>query len=137
VTPGTGGPFRPPKVPRPRAPLANNPGQLPFTGAATPSVLVAGFVLFGLGLLLLFFGRDKRVVVPVTMTPRATGARARASQSGGPSPRAERLGYRVFVPGRGAFASFADAEQALLDHRWARAGCPRLGAAGHRRSDNG
>jgi hypothetical protein len=116
--------------------LANGPAQLPFTGAATPSVLLVGFVLFGLGLLLLFFGRDRRAVVPVTTTPPATGARA--FQTDGPSSRAERaLGYRVFVPGRGAFASFADAEQALLDHRWARAGCPRLGAPGHRRSDNG
>jgi hypothetical protein len=129
------GPFRPPKVPRPRASLKQGPSELPFTGAATPSTLLLGCGLLALGLLLMVFGRARRPAVHLVAAPRAPSSRGKERKPGDPAARAARgLGYRVFVPGRGAFSSVADAEQPVLDRRWARAGCPRLGAPGRRRS---
>jgi len=58
------------------------------------------------------------------------------ARTAAPERRAPRIGYHVFVPGRGSFATVDEAEQELLDRRWARAGSPTLGAPGTRREED-
>lgn len=90
--------------------------------------------LLALGLWLSWFGRNKRTRgaragLPLTSRPGPARAdTARQAQLDMPRLR----GYAVSVGGSPAFTSLDDAERHILDRRWARAGCPRLGGNGRR-----
>lgn len=123
-----GGPFKPPahhRLKRARPAKPTTAPTLPFTGL--PLVTI-----FGIGLALLLGGL---LIFATNRRPLAAAAPALAGMpftAVSPRPSRERVtrprDYRVFVPGRGTFASIDAAEQAQLDRRWARFGSRTFGA---------
>ena len=135
TTRGGGGPFTPPPgQPSHSTPAPHAKPPLPFTGLSLRSLIGLGLALLVGGLLIRFLARGGRgLLVPAMPYTPAVALRTAAL------PRrldvaAQRFDYRVFVPGVGSGASIDEAEQSLLDRRWARFGSPTLGSPGRRRA---
>jgi hypothetical protein len=127
-----GGPSTPPPT-RPSHPTATrNAPPLPFTGLPLTSLTGVGLALLVAGLLIRFFARGSRGSLVPAMALVPAGALGRATAPGGLLVEARPFDYRVCVPGFGSGASIDEAEQKLLDRRWARFGSRTLGAPGRR-----
>jgi hypothetical protein len=122
-----GGPFKPPtrhRLKRAHPARPSTTPTLPFTGLPLATIFGIGLALLlgGCGLFALTRRRVAGGPVALAGTPFSMPVRARM-------PLVEKpRDYRVFVPGRGSFASIDDAEQDQLDRRWARLGSRTLGA---------
>jgi hypothetical protein len=108
--------------------------NLPFTGADLGLVTAFGFALLAAGWLLVRRTEPRGSIVGrVDVAPAAV----RLPEQDFAAPSGEPRRYRVYVPGVGDFASIDEAEQPMLDRRWAEAGSRLLGARGRRRDTSG
>ena len=132
TTPARGGPFKPPPT-RPSHPTTTRQAPpLPFTGQPLTSLTGVGLALLVAGLLIRFFARGSRGSLVPAMALGPAGALGGTTAPRRLDVEARPFDYRVFVPGFGSGSSIDEAEQKLLDRRWARFGSQTLGAPGRR-----
>jgi len=101
------------------------------------SLTGVGLALLVGGLLIRFFGRGTRGLLVPGVPYLPALALGGATVPRRPDVEAKGFDYRVFVPGFGSGASIDEAEQSLLDRRWARFGSRTLGSPGRRRAPTG